>query len=345
MQQLRKSMDWEDHATALADTLVVPMNHSKMNYPILPAMDDSLVVPFAAQKAESGNEVKGRKNRSRCPTVGPSPIPMLDRFINSELALRGGQQGLIRSWSIEHDWREVPPDREDNLTTSVITYSMKDNRWCERIGRAHKSNNIMWVVSIQTMRYWQTCYDTECRFLSFRGKERDLPIDVQKSINDMLVDRAIMADSNFEKALLELNIDKHDIHSDNGKLSEDGLNPVRNMSGDSTIDDASFEKALLEMNLDEHCQCKKNIIPQINERVSIKNAPLDNDMCADASFEKALLTLNVDGKCASCKKKKNIEENEMEEYMKDTEENLEFEKALMELNFDAIDHNNDNGNL
>lgn len=123
------------------------------------------------------------------------------------------------------------------------------------------------------------------------------------------------------------------------------LTPSEICHGDSTIDDASFEKALLEMNLDEHCQCKKNIIPQINERVSIKNAPLDNDMCADASFEKALLTLNVDGKCASCKKKKNIEENEMEEYMKDTEENLEFEKALMELNFDAIDHNNDNGNL
>ena len=29
----------------------------------------------------------------------------------------------------------------------MVLYDIMDNRWCENIGRAHKSNNIMYVVS------------------------------------------------------------------------------------------------------------------------------------------------------------------------------------------------------
>jgi hypothetical protein len=75
--------------------------------------------------------------------VGPSPFSELDKFVGTNLATRNGLNGSIRSWSQEIDCE----------MKSIITYQIKDNRWCENIQRPHKSNNIMWHVSIS--EYWQ----------------------------------------------------------------------------------------------------------------------------------------------------------------------------------------------
>ena len=58
-----------------------------------------------------------------------SPYPKIDQFIIKQLT-RGGAQGAIRRWTL------FPQGK-------VLLYDIKNYRWCENIGRAHKSNNIM----------------------------------------------------------------------------------------------------------------------------------------------------------------------------------------------------------
>ena len=58
-----------------------------------------------------------------------SPYPEVDHFITKQLT-RGGAQGTIRKWTL------FPQGK-------LLVYDIKDYRWCENIGRAHKSNNIM----------------------------------------------------------------------------------------------------------------------------------------------------------------------------------------------------------
>jgi hypothetical protein len=48
-------------------------------------------------------------------------------------------------------------------------------RWCENVGRAHKSNHIYWVVDVHNGTYCQRCHDPECRF--FSSPSRSLPQD------------------------------------------------------------------------------------------------------------------------------------------------------------------------
>ncbi|OQR89664.1 hypothetical protein ACHHYP_06130 [Achlya hypogyna] len=77
---------------------------------------------------------------------GPSPYPALDAFIR-EQATTGGVQGEIRSWQCTEPW---------------ITYHMDRNRFCGRVGRAHKSNNVMFVVDRLGGVYYQRCHDPDC---------------------------------------------------------------------------------------------------------------------------------------------------------------------------------------
>ena len=81
---------------------------------------------------------------------------------------------------------------------------MSDNRYCENIGRAHKSNNIIWNVDLACKTYWQTCYDTECRASNFCGNTVHLPEEVATSIDDYLIDQEL-ATIDEEKVIREAN--------------------------------------------------------------------------------------------------------------------------------------------
>ena len=59
---------------------------------------------------------------------------------------------------------------------------MKGNRYCEKIGRAHKSSRIIWSVHLVDRVYWQSCYDQECR--GFRGELIHLPAEVNDKIDE-----------------------------------------------------------------------------------------------------------------------------------------------------------------
>uniref|UniRef100_A0A1J3HV83 DNA-directed primase/polymerase protein n=1 Tax=Noccaea caerulescens TaxID=107243 RepID=A0A1J3HV83_NOCCA len=91
--------------------------------------------------------------------AGKSPFPQLDQFIES-IASTGNVSGKIRCWY----WFS-----EDSL----IVYSMSSNRYCERIGREHKSNHVMYIVDVKRGIYYQKCYDPDCR--DYRSPIRPVP--------------------------------------------------------------------------------------------------------------------------------------------------------------------------
>lgn len=57
-----------------------------------------------------------------------------------------------------------------------VTLHVKGNRFCENVERAHKSNNVAFVVDFREGAYSQRCHDPECR--GFRGCFRPLPAEL-----------------------------------------------------------------------------------------------------------------------------------------------------------------------
>lgn len=57
-----------------------------------------------------------------------------------------------------------------------MVYSMSRNRYCERIGREHKSNHVMYVVDLRRADYYQKCHDPDCQ--GYRSPLRPIPWNV-----------------------------------------------------------------------------------------------------------------------------------------------------------------------
>ncbi|GLT31227.1 hypothetical protein SLA2020_059780 [Shorea laevis] len=93
--------------------------------------------------------------------MGKSPFPALEKFIES-IASTGNVPGKIRCWYWFSEYE-------------LIIYSMSRNRYCERIGREHKSNHVMYVVDLRRAIFYQKCYDPDCK--GYRSPFRPVPLD------------------------------------------------------------------------------------------------------------------------------------------------------------------------
>ncbi|KAM5313189.1 DNA-directed primase/polymerase protein isoform 1-T2 [Glossophaga mutica] len=93
-----------------------------------------------------------------------SPYPEIDQFVLS-LVNKNGIKGGIRCWN--YFFRE-----------QLLVYDICKYRWCENIGRAHKSNNIMIVVDLKNEVGYQKCHDPECQAVNFKSDCFPLPAEV-----------------------------------------------------------------------------------------------------------------------------------------------------------------------
>ena len=149
---LHSAADWSSYADALEKSLVVPLNWSRTKWQLLPTTTG---IDREKSAIDIATTQKSTRETRYTTSSGPSPFPLLDQYVRDILARRGGVDGDIRSWSISYV--------DDNLKTesclkkiSSITYQIIKNRWCERIGRHHKSNNIMWTADLVNMYCFQT---------------------------------------------------------------------------------------------------------------------------------------------------------------------------------------------
>lgn len=53
--------------------------------------------------------------------------------------------------------------------TQTLILELAGTRFCERIGREHRSNNVYYCIDLLAGTFFQRCYDNECRKADFRG--------------------------------------------------------------------------------------------------------------------------------------------------------------------------------
>ena len=113
----------------------------------------------AWSSSAGGGAGGGADVTAKGPAVCRSPVGPLDDWMGRLIPWRsGGQPGRVKSWAVDFYSSEAP--REDGGEGRVggpgrvmVSYQVKDNRWCERIGRAHKSNNITLVAELMVRRH------------------------------------------------------------------------------------------------------------------------------------------------------------------------------------------------
>lgn len=130
-------------------------------------------------------------------TYGRSPFPYLDGFIES-IASFGNVSGKIRCWYWFSQY-------------GLMIYSISRSRYCEHIGREHKSNHVMYIVDFQRAAYYQKCYDPDCQ--GYRSPLRAVPWDVIPELSS-IVDSA---QAEYKGEVVEINIEDS---NRNGYLSD-----------------------------------------------------------------------------------------------------------------------------
>ncbi|KAM4836639.1 DNA-directed primase/polymerase protein [Thomomys bottae] len=93
-----------------------------------------------------------------------SPYPEVDQFVLS-LVNRNDIKGGIRRWNYF-------------FPEELLVYDICKYRWCENIGRAHKSNNIMILVDLKNEVWYQKCHDPVCKAVNFKSDCFPLPAEV-----------------------------------------------------------------------------------------------------------------------------------------------------------------------
>ncbi|CAL1404849.1 unnamed protein product [Linum trigynum] len=122
-------------------------------------------VNYSATRFSSRRELSTNGSTGGAPVTsmdGNSPFPALDKFVES-IASTGSTSGKIRSWYWFSEY-------------GLMVYSMARNRYCERIGREHKSNHVIYVIDLRWGVYYQKCHDPDCQ--GYKSPFRPVPIDM-----------------------------------------------------------------------------------------------------------------------------------------------------------------------
>uniref|UniRef100_UPI003AAA5D69 DNA-directed primase/polymerase protein n=1 Tax=Centroberyx gerrardi TaxID=166262 RepID=UPI003AAA5D69 len=91
-----------------------------------------------------------------------SPHQEVDNFVLT-VVTKDGVQGSIRRWNYF-------------VSEQLLVYDIAKYRWCENVGRFHKSNNIMILVDLKEEVWYQKCHDPACK--SFRSSSYPLPQEI-----------------------------------------------------------------------------------------------------------------------------------------------------------------------
>ena len=97
-----------------------------------------------------------------------SPYPRIDEFMLTQIN-KGGAKGIIRRWI-------------HFVNSNMLLYDIDKNRFCENIGRMHRSNHIYFIVDMKHGTFYQKCHDPDC--IDFKSEEKMLPEDVNPALND-----------------------------------------------------------------------------------------------------------------------------------------------------------------
>ncbi|NXM19248.1 PRIPO protein, partial [Ploceus nigricollis] len=150
-----------------------------------------------------------------------SPYPEIDNFVRS-LVNKDGLQGGIRQWSYFS-------------LKELLIYDISGYRWCENIGRAHKSNNIMILVDLKNEVWYQKCHDPVCREQNFKSQSFPLPPGIcLPSLFKEEEESTLMDDREHTEG-------KVNPHSNVSDLSKSSVSPENSWSQDFLLSDSEWE--------------------------------------------------------------------------------------------------------
>ncbi|XP_053559849.1 DNA-directed primase/polymerase protein [Bombina bombina] len=164
-----------------------------------------------------------------------SPYPEIDYFILS-IVTRDGFQGGIRQWNYF-------------FSEELLVYDTVNYRWCENIGRSHKSNNVMLLVNLKGEHWYQKCYDPVCRAQNFKSNCYPLPSEICLHFLFKEDDEEFFysMDENGNIKETKVNVHSHAQEMLSAKKSEDFTSCERDW--DSGIDDACILEATEDVEL------------------------------------------------------------------------------------------------
>lgn len=133
--------------------------------PYLPVKHDYVDIQPHVARSDDRRQASQRLDDQPCfgSSNQQSKYPAIDQFI-SDYVRRNSTTGMVR--------------RVTHLSASphVIVYGIYGWRYCHRIGREHKSNQIMLVVNLKMGVFYQKCHDVDCR--GFRSEQWLLPAEI-----------------------------------------------------------------------------------------------------------------------------------------------------------------------
>lgn len=95
-------------------------------------------------------------------TPGGTPFPALERFVEQCVCAQGGARGHVRACRV-------------NAAGTVATFTVSGNRYCERVGRQHRHNNVLVVCEVYSGVWHRRCLDPDCR--DFRAPQHPIPAE------------------------------------------------------------------------------------------------------------------------------------------------------------------------
>ncbi|KAF5397002.1 Coiled-coil domain-containing protein [Paragonimus heterotremus] len=96
------------------------------------------------------------------------------RTVLTDWLLRGQQASpktagdfvASKKWRIHH------------LDAHCFSVTLDGLRFCERVGRSHRSNHVILVFDLSQRIYYQKCLDPDCRAVNFRSQSRPMPLNL-----------------------------------------------------------------------------------------------------------------------------------------------------------------------
>ena len=121
-----------------------------------------------------------------------SPFPNLDQYIKA-FVTRAGYNGSIKTWSISGGTSKYVDG-----TVIKIKYHISGYKFCENVGRQHKSNGIWLECDLHPNQnyFFQRCWDPECKGYASRQiriPEKFTPerCEVEK-FEDLFIERCML---------------------------------------------------------------------------------------------------------------------------------------------------------
>jgi hypothetical protein len=142
--QIQKPVSSFHSSSSLTSSSISPPTgiHSFQNY-------------FGSSFSSSSNWKASATLKSTFPRQ-ESPFPLLDKYLSSTVACKGGIQGILNDW-------QIYKTRNGDFPIYKIRYQILKNRYCENIGRSHKSNGIYYEINLMNHEFVQCCWDPDCR--------------------------------------------------------------------------------------------------------------------------------------------------------------------------------------